>query len=125
VSFVLSGLGLDVDSQSSVVAFGLSIDLGTAPQPPTIVQLENTTIENWYAIDYRVRKRRPVTQIEWRRIRRLFRVWDRSRKAEAAKAEMLRRQEMRFNSKATGIPIPRPRRLPHPSTLEELVSSEA
>lgn len=93
MSVVLRGLALDVDSESSVVAFGLAVDIGASP---TLDDLEATGIEQWYAIDYRVRKRRPVTEAEWRRIRRLWRVWERSRVDRERKEALLRRQADEF-----------------------------
>lgn len=61
MSIVLQGLGLDIDSASSVAAFGLTVDRGDAP-PPTQQELEVLSIENWYAIDYgNPCGRRPLT----------------------------------------------------------------
>lgn len=92
MSVLLRGFGLDVDSQSAIVAFGLTLDL----ESPTLADLEATGIENWYAIDYRVGIRRPVTQIEWRRIKRLWRVWERSRIERERKEAQMRAQADKF-----------------------------
>lgn len=92
MSVILRGMGLDVDSQSSIVAFGLALDI----ESPTLADLEATSIENWYAIDYRVGIRRPVKPIEWRRIKRLWIVWERSRLERERKEAMMQEQADKF-----------------------------
>jgi hypothetical protein len=76
VTIVVRGLGRDIDSFGSQVAFGLTIE--HAESAP-ISEVVNTSIEQWYVIDYRQRVRRPVNAKEWEILRGIFVVWKRSR----------------------------------------------
>lgn len=48
--------------------------------PVTPVEVVNTSIDNWFVIDYTQRRTRPINAFEWRVLRNLFEVWTRSRK---------------------------------------------
>lgn len=68
MSIVLYGLGLEVDSGSSLVTFGLSNDLG---EGQTIEQaIASAGIENLFVIDFGMGRRKP-TAAEFRKFQRI------------------------------------------------------
>lgn len=67
MSVILRGLGLDVDSTSSIVAFGLTVNPKTPEEAMDAIQ--KAGIENLFVIDFD--GRRPLTKPEYRRYRRL------------------------------------------------------
>lgn len=68
MSIVLKGLALDVDSTSSIVAYGLSVD--PADEGAALDAITGATIEQLYVVDYGGQKRRP-TPAEYRRWKRI------------------------------------------------------
>ena len=67
----MRGLGLDVDSETSVVAFGLAVDI-TAGQTVTQV-FDAASIEQWFVIDYGCGQRKPTAR-ECRKIKKIIRM---------------------------------------------------
>lgn len=96
MTVVVQGLGIDVDSESSMVAFGLTRDL-TAGE--TVTQaFDGSSIENWFVIDYGCGQRKP-SRSECRRIRKII--------------DMMKRGNLRFKEtkqKGGGIVVTRDRR---------------
>lgn len=73
MSIVLHGLGLgDVDSGSTIVAFGLVRDLEAGEDIAEVVQ--SAGIENLFVIDYGHQFPRPLTEAEYRRFQALIRM---------------------------------------------------
>jgi hypothetical protein len=71
VSIVLHGLGVELDSGSSVVAFGLATNL---EEGQTIEQAAvGASIENLFVIDYGQGRRR-ATAAEYRRYKRMLKM---------------------------------------------------
>jgi hypothetical protein len=77
VTIVVSGLATGINSRGAVIAYGYTLKAGQAP-PTTLGELANTSIEQWYAIDYRVKRRRPINKWEWRMLRQFIEVNRRS-----------------------------------------------
>ena len=73
MSIVLHGLGLgDVDSGSTIVAFGIARDLDAGES--VIDVLQSGSIENFFVIDYGSQFTRPLTEAEWRRFQQLIKM---------------------------------------------------
>ncbi len=87
MSVVLRGFGLDQDSTSAIVAFGMSIDVQNIANPE--VELENASIEQMFAIDYSG-MHRPLTLAEWRQ-------WKRIMAQVKAGQRVIQRRERRMN----------------------------
>ncbi len=87
MSVVLRGFGLDQDSTSAIVAFGLSVNLQNEASP--VQELDNIGIEQMFAIDYSG-STRPLTLAEYRQWRRIM------SQVRAGHREILRR-ERRMN----------------------------
>jgi hypothetical protein len=102
MSVILRGLGLDQDSFSAIVAFGLTIKLNDAESP--ILELENASIEQLYAIDYSG-NHRPLTLNEWRQWKRILAQIRRGDRIVARKHRQIDRLNLTFARKLT------PRRL--------------
>lgn len=68
MSIVLMGLGLGIDSGSTVVAFGIARDLEEGETIESAIQ--NTGIENLFVIDFGLGRRKP-TAAEFRRFKRI------------------------------------------------------
>jgi hypothetical protein len=68
MSVILRGLGLDVDSMSSIVAYGLTRDL--VGDVPIVDDIDGATIDQLFVIDFG--GARPMTAAEWRRWRALM-----------------------------------------------------
>jgi hypothetical protein len=66
MSVILEGLGLDVDSQSSIVAWGLTRDLEAGESIEQAII--GSSIENLFVIDFGGRRR--MTASEFRRFKR-------------------------------------------------------
>lgn len=65
---VLRGLGIDIDTNSSIVAFGLARDLVAGE---TVEQaVVNADVSQWFVLDFGMGRRKP-TAAEIRRIKRL------------------------------------------------------
>lgn len=85
MSIVVRGFGLDIDSFSSIVAWGLNRDAIDAVNP--LPELEAATIDECFVIDFRA-GRRKMSRTEWTQWRRVLAVIRRSR----AKADSERRR---------------------------------
>lgn len=73
MSIVLHGLGLgDVDSGSTIVAFGIARDLEAGENIADVVQ--NAGIDQLFVIDYGHQFPRPLTEAEYRRFQRLIKM---------------------------------------------------
>lgn len=73
MSIVLHGLGLgDVNSGSTIVAFGLVQDLDEGVEVEQV--LGNATIEQLFVIDYGSQFPRPLTEAEFRRFQMLIKM---------------------------------------------------
>lgn len=82
MSLVVRGFGLSGD-RAGPVEFGYTLKLDPASPVPVPVQLLYSSIDNWYVIDANVKRRRPVTPIEWELLRQFLEV--RARAAAAAR----------------------------------------
>lgn len=56
------------------VAYGLTLKAGTPITPQTII---DASLQVWYAIDYRIKRRRPITPEEFAMLRQFIEVRDR------------------------------------------------
>jgi hypothetical protein len=73
MSIVLHGLGLgDVNSGSTIVAFGLVQDLEAGQNPQEVIA--NAGIEQLFVIDYGSQFTRPLTEAEYRRWQMLIKM---------------------------------------------------
>jgi len=68
MSIVLRGLGIGIDTGSTIVAFGLARDLDSGETVESAVQ--NAGIENLFVIDFGMGRRKP-TAAEFRRFKRI------------------------------------------------------
>lgn len=62
---------------SAPIAYGFTIKGKSVPVTPGMA--ENVSIENWYAVDFRIKRRRPITPEEFALLREFVRVRDRVR----------------------------------------------
>jgi len=73
MSVVLHGFGLgDVDSGSTIVAFGIVRDLNPNEDFSSVVR--DASIEQLFVIDYGHQFQRPLTEAEYRRFQRLIKM---------------------------------------------------
>jgi hypothetical protein len=96
MSVILRGLGLDQNSFSSIVAFGLTIKLSDVDNP--IVELENVGIEQMFAVDYSG-SHRPLTLDEWRQWKRILAQIRKGDRIVARKHRQIDRLNMTFARK--------------------------
>lgn len=68
MAIVLRGLGLGIDSGSTIVAFGIARDLDEGETVEDAVR--NASIENVFVIDFGMGRRKP-TKAEFRRFKRI------------------------------------------------------
>jgi hypothetical protein len=95
MSVVLRGLGLDQDSFSSIVAFGLTIDVVDVANP--MPELENAGIEQMFAIDYSGFSRE-LTMHEWRQWRRVVSQVRKGRRAILRKERQMNKLNITFTN---------------------------
>lgn len=74
MSIILQGFGVDVDSLSSIVAFGLTVDPQTEEE--AVEAIQGASIEQLFVVDYGGHRRK-ASQSEFRRFKRLSRRIDR------------------------------------------------
>lgn len=73
MSVVLHGFGLgDIDSGSTIVAFGLVRDLQAGEDTAQVIT--NAGIDQLFVIDYGHQFTRPLTEAEYRRFQRLIKM---------------------------------------------------
>lgn len=73
---VWGGLGRTPANQVGPVEFGLTRKLGgVIPGIPGLLALG---LEEWYVVDYRIRRRRPATKQEWAQLRQYLQIRDRA-----------------------------------------------
>jgi hypothetical protein len=83
VTIVVSGFALPrVNTYAGAPSvYGFTLKAG---QQPTVAVLLNSSIEQWYAIDFRVKRRRPITKMEWTLVREWLAIAKRAKKKYAA-----------------------------------------
>jgi hypothetical protein len=98
VTIVVSGFALGaVNSYSAPAVYGYTLKT-QAQQQPTVTQLLDLSIAQWYAIDYRVKRRRPVTKIEFALLRQFLEIAQRAKKQYAADARAMAKLERQFGT---------------------------
>lgn len=97
MTIVVSGFALPrVNSYSAPVAYGLTLKAGSAP--PSSAVIAAASIENWYAIDMRIKRRRPITPAEFAMLREFIQVRDRVKKLYLRNQRQLRRLNIQFSA---------------------------
>jgi hypothetical protein len=69
--------------------------------PETAAQVVNSSIENWYVIDYSQERTRPLSPIEWRFLKEVFAIWRRSERKHQRDERLRRALERRFSRDLT------------------------
>jgi hypothetical protein len=103
---VVYGFGLDVDSSSSLAAFGLALNPIDMPPEQELEVMESATIEQLYAIDYSSGRRR-LTQAEYQRWRKLVAAIKAGQMQAAKRRQKYDTLELKFNLNVNPIGIPR------------------
>lgn len=85
----------------TMTTFVWSSGEGGAPPPVTVEELVSTSIDNWFVIDYRVRKMRPINAQEWRQLKQLFAAIQRGEREKAQHARADERHAGRFTRNIT------------------------
>lgn len=94
------------NSQHTMTTF---VWAGSAPglPPPPVIQVVSSSVDQWYAIDYRSRRKRELTTEEWRVLQQMFTIWRRSRKRTLRELGINIRLERRFSEAITPRFTPR------------------
>ena len=95
MSVVLRGLGLDQDSFSSIVAFGMTVDVTDVANP--MPELADVGIEQMFAIDYSGFSRE-LTMHEWRQWRRVVAQVRKGRRAIVRKERQMNKLNITFST---------------------------
>lgn len=105
MTIVVSGYALpQIGAYAGAPAvYGLTLRPGQPLTPSVIV---NSSIEQWYAIDFRVKRRRPVTKIEWQLLRQFIEIQKRARNKLARDARAAAKLERLFGTIRTEVRLP-------------------
>jgi hypothetical protein len=103
MTIVVSGYALPrVDSYSAPAVYGLTLKAG---QQPTVAVLAASSIDQWYAIDFKVKRRRPVTALEWKLLRQFIDIAQRAKRQYLADQRENRKLELLFEGALRGRPV--------------------
>jgi hypothetical protein len=105
VTIIVSGLALPRVGvyAGAPSVYGLTLKSG---QQPTVAVLVDSSIAQWYAIDFRVKRRRPITKIEWQLLRQFIDIAARAKKKYAADRRVAARLERQFGTIRTEVRLP-------------------
>lgn len=94
-------------AQHAMTTFVFSSSAGGAAPTPPVVAVVNSSIDQWFAVDYRARnKRRKLTPVEWAWLQEVLKVWKRSERQAKRDMREHRRLEQIFSK---GLTPPRRR----------------
>lgn len=108
MTIVVRGLGLSSNDWDGTLEFGFTRRPVGIPNLPTLAELQGSSIENFYVVDSRVKRRRPATPTEWALFRQFLKIRARADTREEARALVakLARQHIVIDSYQVRTPYP-------------------